>query len=326
MKHPYFLFLLGAALLPGIAHGQFMSLPDAGADLATVRAHPLIVLLADEDPTTLRQLADKPTELAQYKAYVAQYNAQAHELAPRLWKLSPTVEFRPESDFKELRSNNKEQAVVLHYTERRMNEVGHNAAADFLGSYKARQMECELVGGRGGHILWRGSTPIGGATYASDLAITLRGLQTDLARYAAQASQHLRQSMAAEMLHKMQLTELLRTKTLLLNEADLRDQLTAAGVQALYPQAVQVVPLATIEAAVLSGDARYTYVRHLASPSGGAGPHVVDVATGEIVTARTSDTEAGITKKYLQSLASMAASYEQDAPRRAKLQQMLGSK
>jgi len=312
-------------MLPGIANGQFMSLPDAGADLATVRVHPLVVLLPEEDPKVLRQLADKPTELAQYKAYLVQYSAQAHELAPKLWKLSPTVEFRSESDFKALRSS-KEQAVVLHYTERRMNEVGYNTAADFMGSYKARQMECELVGGRGGHSLWRGATPVDGATYASDLATTLRGLQTDLARAATQTGLHMRQSMASEMLHQMQLTELLRTKTLLLSEADLRDQLTPAGVRALYPQAVQVVPLATIEAAVLSGDARYTYVRHLASPVGGTGPNVIDMATGEIVAARRSEKEAGITKQYLQSLASLAASYEQDAPRRAKLQQMLSSK
>jgi hypothetical protein len=173
VKHSYFLLLLGAALLPGIAHGQFMSMPDANADLAAVQAHPLIVLLAEEDPKALKQLADKPTELAQYKAYLAQYNAQAHELAPKLWKLSPAVEFQPESAFKKLRSS-KEQAVVLHYTEYRMNTTRNNTAADFMGNYKARQMECELVGGRGEHSVWRGYTPLNGVLSASDLASTLR--------------------------------------------------------------------------------------------------------------------------------------------------------
>ena len=212
---------------------------------------------------------------------------------------------------------------MLHYTEYNLSATGNNANANLLGIYKARQMECELVGDHDSRTLWRGYSPVNGTLYASDLATTLRCLQADLTRYAAQAGLRLRQSMATEALHQMQLGDLLRTKTLLLNEADLRDQLTEANVRTIYPQAVQVVPLATIEATVLSGDTRYTYVRYLASPGGGACYRVVDVATGEKVSDFPPSPEVGITKKQLQSLAPSDASAKRGASQRARLQQML---
>ena len=60
-------------------------------DVAAVKSQPLIVVLKDEEPSQLKKLAKKPDELADYKAYIADYNVKMQELAPKLWHFSPSV-------------------------------------------------------------------------------------------------------------------------------------------------------------------------------------------------------------------------------------------
>ena len=72
-------------------------------DVAAVKSQPLIVVLKDEEPSQLKKLAKKPDELADYKAYIADYNVKMQELAPKLWHFSPSVEFRYVTDLPALR-------------------------------------------------------------------------------------------------------------------------------------------------------------------------------------------------------------------------------
>lgn len=60
-------------------------------DVAAVKSQPLIVVLKDEEPGQLKKLAKKPDELADFKAYIADYNVKMQELAPKLWHFSPSV-------------------------------------------------------------------------------------------------------------------------------------------------------------------------------------------------------------------------------------------
>jgi hypothetical protein len=288
---------------------QLGSQPDPGPDLAVVREQPLVVILDDEDPKTLRQLADKPAELAQYKAYVAQHNVQLRELAPKLWKASPSVEFKPESEYKDLRKAKNTHIVVLHYTEYRASysapgPMGHRLETVSLGTYTARQMELDIVGEGDEHRVWRGPAPLGGA-YAGDIATTLRSLQANLQLQAANAGKKVpyRQVMLVEGERYLKNLGLLRTKTLLLNQADLQDKLTEADIRKFYPGPVQVVPLQAIETAILDGDARYTYARNLAYGAGQEGPVVSDTATGTTLACLQS--KAGIGQAQMQTLAQL---------------------
>ncbi|RZK24961.1 MAG: XRE family transcriptional regulator [Hymenobacter sp.] len=101
--------LLFAAIGAGTlaAQAQIGTQPDWTQEIAIIKAQPLVVLLNEEDPKELRKLADKPAELAQYKTYVAQYNAQLQQLARELWQFSPAVTFQSEADYQELRKANE---------------------------------------------------------------------------------------------------------------------------------------------------------------------------------------------------------------------------
>lgn len=306
---------------------QFGTQPDSGPDIAIIKAQPLVVLLDDEDPKELRSLADKPAELAQYKAYIAQHNAQLRDLAPKLWKFSPAVEFKQEGEYKELRKAKKAHVVILHYTEYRLSNsapgpLGHRSETVWLGSYMARQMELDIVGDGDEHHIWNGPAPLG-AAYAGDVATTLRSLQASLQRKAAEAGKAIsyQQVMLAEGESFLESLGLLRTKTLLINQADLQDQLTEAAIRKLYPNPVQVVSLQTIEAAILAGDSRYTYARCMAYGSGRVGPTISDAATG--TTIAYLDSKQGIGQAQLQTLTQVVELSGQDIKQLKNKQKML---
>jgi hypothetical protein len=109
------LLLLATALLlqTTAARAQFgLGKPK---EIALVKSQPLIVILKEEDPKQLKKLAGKPEDLADYKASIADYNSQMRELAPKLWKLSSAVEFKPESELESLRKAKKSQRAVLRH-------------------------------------------------------------------------------------------------------------------------------------------------------------------------------------------------------------------
>jgi hypothetical protein len=320
--------ILSVLLLSSLStFAQFMKMPDPSADIAVIKAQPLVVLLSDEDPKELRTLANKPAELAQYKAYVAQHNAQLRDLAPKLWKFSPAVEFKQEAEYKELRKVKKAHAVVLRYAEDKMGQsapgpMGHRLETISLGSYVRRQMELDIVGDGDEHQVWAGPAPLG-AAYAGDIASTLRSLQVGLERKAANAGKTVtyRQEMMGEAENFLKNTGVLRTKTLLLSQADLQDQLTEADIRKLYPNPVQVVPLQTIETAILEGDARYTYARCLAHGAGRMGPVISDAATGTAIACL--DSKQGIGREQLQTLAQVVAFSGQDIKQLKNKEKML---
>jgi hypothetical protein len=319
------LFVLLLNAVPALA--QFGTMPDPSADIAIIKSQPLVVLLDDEDPKELRALANKPADLAQYKAYVAQHNAQLRDLAPKLWQFSPTVEFKQEGEYKELCKTKKARIAVLHYAEDKLGKsapgpMGHRLETISMGTYVRRQMALDIVGDGHEHQAWAGPAPLG-AAYAGDIATTLRSLQASLQRKAASAGKTIsyRQAMIAEGENSLKNIALLRTKTLLLSQADLQDQLTEAEVRKLYPSPVQVVSLQTIETAILAGDARYTYARCLAHGAGRTGPIVSDAATGTAIACL--DSEQGIGREQLQTLAQVVELAGQDIKQLKNKQQML---
>lgn len=80
----------------------------------------------------------------------------------------------------------------------------------------------------------------------------------------------------------------LRTKTLLVEKAELKEKFTAADLQTAYPYPHQLATAEDIEAAVLAADLRYTYVRNLSSFT-----YIIDAATGEQLAGVAGDAKWG---------------------------------
>lgn len=255
------LFLLTAFVLLGVpvAWAQFgFGKPK---DVAIVKGQPLIVLLEEEDPATLKKLAKKPQELADYKAYVADYNASMQKLVPTLWKFSPSVEFKSESELPALRKAKGPQRGVLYHLDFVLahrhplnGPTAPNLPTHYYTSEKVSAMMVDVVGNGGQNTVWRVQIAPG-PIYNSDIIFSLKTIQQYL---EARAANRKGADMRAELAKN---GKKLRGKTLLLDEADLKDKLTAAEVKKVYPLPFEIVPRATIEEAVANGDARYACVR-----------------------------------------------------------------
>jgi len=329
IKTALLLLTAGLALTAGGARAQaFLPKPaDDAPELALLEIKPLVVLLQVPDEKQLRKLAHKPADLTQYQAYLAQYNAQLKELVPRLWKFSSAVEFRPETDYETLRKDRENRTPVLRYRELDLSKYRRPGSGSFgkpavsLGSGLAGEMQLCVVGRNKEKTVKSEPVPVG-AMYASDIISALRSLQADLKITAAQAAHQLSygQEQAADMIRLIKATKLLQTKILLLNQAELQDNLSPADIARFYPYPFEVVSLATIEAAVLAGDARYTYARRMAV-IGAEGPAILDVATGYRIVYEES--ELGIGEKQFRKFADYAFVSDREIKRLGRLEKMV---
>lgn len=250
-------------------------------DIAIVKGQPLIVLLKDEDPDELKKLAKKPDELADYKAYVADYNTEMQALAPQLWHFSPSVEFHHEAELKDLRKAKGQQHGLLRQMELvtvHRHAIG-GAAAQVAGaipnyfytSDAVSSLVLELVGdGDESQVARVSLAP--GPIYHSDYIFAFKSMQDYIQRRASGgSSSDFKEEIAAN-------GKKLKTKILLLEQDDTKDRLTPAQIKQAYPFKYQIVPRATIEQAVAAADARYAYVRMMPATGSIMMQIVVDAA------------------------------------------------
>lgn len=322
-------FLLSVIWAVGtpVARAQYLKPPDYTTSLALLKAQPLVVLLAEPDPKVLRKLADKPGELAQYRTNMALRNTLLQEYAPKLWHYSSAVVFKSEADYEGLRKASDTKTPVLHYTQGKESQtmpgpMGHRLETVSLSSEMVAHLQLDMVGSDKNDVFWNGPAPLG-AVYRSDIISALRALQgaIDVRVAITDRKQDYKQMTAAQLLRGIRDRQLLRTKTLLIDRAELDEGLTEAEVKKLYPFAVQLVPLPTIEKAVEEGDVRYTYARRLTLSAEGPGPAVVDAATGEIITQSLS--KKGINRADFKSFAQAATRAEQDAKMKERLEKIV---
>ena len=289
----------------------------APKELAVIKAQPLVVLLEEEDPNQLKKLADKPDDLTQYKDYVASYNAQMREMAPKLWHYSSTVEFKQKSELEALRKLKNTRTVVLQHTEDKDyvydNGRMHNRFSQTSsGSAVVTTMELSVVGdGRQNYQITSAMAP--GTVYSSDILFAFRTLQRRLqdeeeGRDRATETKPQKSARLAEQGQKI------RTKIVLIDQADIDQKLTAADIKQLYPFPCQLVPRQTIETAISNADARYVYVRWLTFAPGNIGPTLIDATDSQVLglsestvgTGRIVKTPDPITKGDLTAFAFFA--------------------
>ncbi len=286
------LFLLLAGLLFNASAAWAQMGFGKPKDVAVVKSQPLVVVLKDEDPDKLKKLAKKPDELADYKAYVADYNAQMQELVPKMWQFSPAVEFKHESELAALRKAKGAQRGVLQHLDfqlaHRHSMAGPANAAGAMGnptgtggnsywtSEHVSAVVLEVIGNGSQSQVWRVQLAPG-PVYTSDLIFSIRIIQQYVqARAAGRSGGDMRAELA-------QNGKKLRTKTLLFDEDDIKGKLTAADIKQAYPFSYQIVPRATIEAAVVGADARYACVRLMPVAEGINAQVVVDAADGQLL-------------------------------------------
>lgn len=252
-----------------------------------ISKQPLLVLLTEEDPKELAKLASKPEELAQYKAYVAYLNAQLQQLAPQLWKFSPSVEFRPKSALPALEAAGQ-RTVVLYYVKRKVG-VSNPQAFGPIGGVWSAYLQLSSPGEGKENQESSAALPLD-AIYPSDIIIAFkqmqRALQKDVklkAEMDRPRGEQLKEARAALRAEGDANAEAIRTKPLLVAQDDVDKQLTEDAIKQLYPFPFQLVPRAFIEEAVRTADARYNYVRWRAADEASVGPRIVDAANGRIL-------------------------------------------
>lgn len=253
-------------------------------DIATVKSHPLVVILKDEDPKELKKLAKKPEELADYKASISDYNKQMQELAPKLWKFSPSVAFKHESDLEALRKAKDTQVGVLKHADfvlaHRHTMSGPGGVANPANSYYSSEhisaLMLQVLGDGDESKVWRVQLAPG-PIYTSDIIFSLASIQTYIqSRADGRKGSEMREEIA-------QNSKKLPGKTLLIDEEDLKRGLTAADIKQAYPFPYQVVPRGTIETAAASYDNRYAYIRLLPITEGMMVQVAVDAASSDLM-------------------------------------------
>ena len=233
-------------------------------DIAVVKSQSLVVILKDEDPKELKKLAKKSEDLATYKGYIANYNAQLQELAPKLWKFSPSVEFKHAADLPALRKAKGVQHGVLQQanlitTHRHYNGGAMSGGVGNMNNYtystdQVSAFTLEVYGDGDQDKVYLVNIAAG-PIYTSDMIFALRSMQTYMqARVDGRKGKEMREEIAEN-------AKKLPSKTLLIDEEDLKKNLTAADIKESYPFPYQVVPRQTIEQAVAASDARYAYIR-----------------------------------------------------------------
>lgn len=252
-----------------------------------ISQQPLVVLLTEEDPKELRQLADKPEELAHYKAYVAYLNTQLQQLAPQLWKFSPSVEFKTKSALPALQAA-KGRTVVLYYQKRKVGTSRASGLGPIGGTWSA-SLQLSSLGDGDEHTESNASLPLD-AIYPSDIIVAFKQLQQALRRDTklkaelnSDRKERLQEARAMLRAEGDANAEAIRTKTLLVLQDDMDKHLTEADMKQLYPFPLQLVPRATIEEAVRTGDARYNYARWQAASAASVGPGIIDAADGRVL-------------------------------------------
>jgi hypothetical protein len=253
-----------------------------------ISKQPLIVLLTEEDPKELEKLANKPEEIAHYKAYVAYINSQIQQLAPQFWKFSPSVEFRPKSELPTLKAAKDKRAVVLYYVKQKVG-VSRSQAFGPIGGVLSAWMQLSSLGDGQEKRECSAALPLD-AIYPSDIIIAFkqlqRALQTDVKLKADMDRPRKEQLQEARAMLRAEgdaNAESIRTKPLLVAQDDVDKQLTEATIKQLYPFPFQLVPRATIEEAVRTGDTHYNYVRWYAANAASVGPRIIDTADGRVL-------------------------------------------
>ncbi|MDO7851952.1 hypothetical protein [Hymenobacter convexus] len=247
------LFLLFTAVLSA---SGLVARAQSDESLAILKNQSLIVVLKDEEPDKLKKLAKKPGELEAYKSFVKNYNVLIEELAPKIWHFSPSVEFRHEAELAVLVKDKAYRHGVFKHDNFTVLEHLSGGAARGGAIYTSESKTAFLL-----NIISNGSertiAPVylaPGVVRTSDVVFSLKILQSQLEERAAGKSN---KDLMAE--HGKRL----RSKTLLLDEAEMNGKLSAADIKQAYPFAFQLVPRETIESAVNDADARYACVRIL---------------------------------------------------------------
>ncbi|MDO7877410.1 hypothetical protein Q5H93_21900 [Hymenobacter sp. ASUV-10] len=266
MNWKLLLVLLANSLLrPSISPAQ--STPAMYKEvLAALESQPLVVLLRDESPQELQKLAKRPTDLAQYKASVALYNSQVQQLIPKIWTLSPAIEFKSEEELEAFKKNKQQATLVLMYTQQRLGSLD-NMNHTWGGTYSDTKWLLALMGGR--RAVWSLSTVMPPRSVAAyDIVSGLRNLQLKVK--AARATPPL-----DERAERQEYSQRLRTKTLLIDQTGLPEGLTESELRKIYPYPFQLVTVPEIETAVLAADPHYAYVGNLSNTA-----RIVDTADG----------------------------------------------
>ena len=279
------------------ARAQFgMGKPE---DVKLVRSLPLIVVMQVEDPKMVRTLTKKPDALAEYRAALASKNEILKSQVLKYWKFSPDIQIKRSTELDSLLKKPTQvystvriadYVVSRHHQGQAVSRPsggsnpvsGQNMTTSYPNSYTTTSSRC----GVRLQLLGKGRSTNGsvclqqiekGRVYDSDISFSVRGMQKYLENRAkGKEAMNLKDEVKAN-------GPKLKTKTLLLDEEDVRESLTTADIKASYPYPIKLVERAVIEEAVLSEDPKYACVRLMPMGEKFSAQMVMSTDTGDVL-------------------------------------------
>lgn len=133
------LFLIAGGLIAGNLQAQ-VGLSKLEA-IAKVKARTMLVIV--EEPSEKLLSTIKPEELENYKKDIADYNAMMAELAPKIWTISPKIEFKTRAEVYKLVEAKDPGYAFMEYEKYR---VQFASAASYYATRRACGFKDKLAG------------------------------------------------------------------------------------------------------------------------------------------------------------------------------------
>ena len=270
MKH----FLLPLALFFSVQFSCLAQLhklkPD---DIAGIKARQLIIVLREAEPEKIEKYKKEPRKLTAYKKEVAAYNERIQKVAPRFWKFNGTVLFMPASEVTALqKSRSKEYALAEFHLQKVKEKPTLSPITDpFREDQEMPTLTIRLIekpSASLGDYQFMDRTPT-----EAELAIGLLHLQA--------AYTNLEKGVTPQELQQ-QHTEALKTKILVLDQAQFKAWIADPEMKNLYPYPYEKADKATIDRLIIEQNPKYAILSIAPMVDEPKLKHsVIDLATGD---------------------------------------------
>jgi hypothetical protein len=238
-------------------------------DVEKAKQRDVLVPLLEEDPKLVKKYSKDSQKLQKYQSGIKEFNHILETAVKREWTFSKVTLSTKEEVMSLLKQRNKNFTVLAwaHYEVSLENGYswGRSVMTYRLSESSSPMMQICLP-----TFEMREADVVFGVQFFQQ-QLTYRLAEGKKANYDNMIRAH-----AAE----------LPKKTLLINQADVRERFTLDEIKQNYPYPVEVVPYQQIERAILSKDPAYAFVMVAPTMAGSEEAHlqyVADAATGNVL-------------------------------------------
>jgi hypothetical protein len=216
--------------------------------VAGIKARQIIVVLREADPEATERYRKDPRKLTAYKKEIAAYNERIQKVADRVWKFNNGVEFKPASEVAVLQKSKTKEFIIADFHLQKVREKPTLSALTdpFKDDQEVPTLSIRLIekpSASVGDYQFMNRTPS-----EAELTIGLMQLQA--------AYTNLESSITPTDLQQ-QNAGALKTKVLLLDQAQFKAWIAEPEMKDIYPYPYEKADKATIEKLILEQNPKY---------------------------------------------------------------------